>query len=449
MRKTLLTVTCGMVVAAMTVAAGADQLTAQQKALAKRAAEVDCYRNLAERVMGLQINSETLVRDFVTESDIIETSVDTFIKGIRLGKPMFYEDGTCVIRGEVTYEKVIAELKKIHSAHYKGDRVRESDFESMIKRKERTVIEAEGMGAPREEPPVMDPNGTVDEPMPEAAPKPSIPSIWRQVMPQGRLMARRAAQLDAYRKLAEQLRGFKITSDTYVRDFVAESDEIATSLNTTLKGAREVRTYFYDDELICEVTMEIPWQRIIATIKTTAVKHQRDDIIKTEYFKDVEKRVEKKYYRATGMGVPPQQYMKQQAPADTVSADASVTVPDWSTKPIRAVGEAPIMTEKYASEAQARLMAQRAAELDAKRKLAEQVDGFAIQSETSVKDFVTENDEIRTQLRSTLYGAYVADTENTGETMMVTVELPGAHVWSIFADQLRLKSLKMHYETVN
>jgi len=50
-------------------------------------------------------------------------------------------------------------------------------------------------------------------------------------------------------------------------------------------------------------------------------------------------------------------------------------------------------------------MAYRAAELDARRKLAEQIDGLIIRSETSVRDFVAENDEIRTSMMTFQQGA--------------------------------------------
>ena len=48
-----------------------DVAEAQKKLLSKRAAEADAYRKLAEAVYGLQINSRTYVKDYVTESDEI------------------------------------------------------------------------------------------------------------------------------------------------------------------------------------------------------------------------------------------------------------------------------------------------------------------------------------------------------------------------------------------
>ena len=61
---------------------------------------------------------------------------------------------------------------------------------------------------------------------------------------QARVMARRAATVDAYRQLIEQVKGLQLDSQTYVRDFVAESDVIATDLDNFLKGARIMDTRF-------------------------------------------------------------------------------------------------------------------------------------------------------------------------------------------------------------
>ncbi len=423
-KLTLITI----IVLAPFITASANQISdAQNKLLAKRAAEADCYRKLAERIMGLKINSTTLVRDFVTESDEINTELNTFIKGIRLGKPRWYDDGSCEVKGKVTYEKVVATIKDIYSRHYKGDKIKASDFHQMLTRKHRSIISAVGMGAPRPDAPIEQPDGTVDTPAPQTLPTYHIPPLWRKIGPQGRLLAKRAAELDAYRRLAEQLRGFKITSDTYVKDFVTQSDEINTELNTTLRGAREVKVYFHDDEPICEVTLEIPWRKVIATIRESYTRHIKGDHVKASDFKEITTRVEKKYFRATGMGIPPQRFLTRAKSA------MKITPPDWMQKPISATGQAPIMKDKPA--AQAKLLAARAAELDAKRKLAERINGLTISSQTTIKDFVTQNDEIRSEMMSTLAGAYVKDTQFSDDLATVTVQILGFRVLNVIAEE--------------
>jgi hypothetical protein len=57
---------------------------------------------------------------------------------------------------------------------------------------------------------------------------------------QHRLMAMRAAQVDAYRNLAEQVYGFRVWGNTTVSAFVTQNDAIRTYVDAFIRGARLV-----------------------------------------------------------------------------------------------------------------------------------------------------------------------------------------------------------------
>ena len=80
-------------------------------------------------------------------------------------------------------------------------------------------------------------------------------------------MAIRAARVDAQRQLLERIKGLRLNSNTLVRDFITEYDEIRTRAEGLVIGASEVSTYLHHDELIAEVTMEVPVQKVIEKIK--------------------------------------------------------------------------------------------------------------------------------------------------------------------------------------
>lgn len=63
------------------------------------------------------------------------------------------------------------------------------------------------------------------------------------------------------------------------------------------------------------------------------------------------------------------------------------------------------------NQAQARLMAERAAKVDAMRNLLEQAYGVTIRSHTTVKDFITQNDTIKAKVDAYIRGARVVDTK--------------------------------------
>jgi hypothetical protein len=403
---------------------------AQNKLLAKRAAEADAYRKLAETIRGLHITSETVVRDFVTESDIIETELDTFIKGARFGEPRWYEDLSCEIEAEVTVAKLITHLKELHTRHYQGDTVKGTDFEQMKQTIKKDIIKVVGMGAPRPDLPPGLPEG-VEEVLTQVdvtpPPSPPIPELWKDMGPQARMMAKRAAELDALRKLFERIKGLRITSDTRVRDFVTEWDVINTEAKGYLVGARAVKEYYQTDEPICEVTYAIPVEQVITTIKELHHRHYKGDRVTGTDIVNIKKQFKRDTFEATGMGVPPQKYVQ------VVAAKSEIGYPDWVSTKITVTGQG---TDPEIDTPQGKLKAARAAELDAKRKLAEQIHGMQISSDTLVRDFVTEYDEVNAQLDTVLAGAMVDRTNFTDGVCEVTVSVPGMEVWSVLHQQL-------------
>ena len=112
---------------------------------------------------------------------------------------------------------------------------------------------------------------------------------------------------------------------------------------------------------------------------------------------------------------------------------------NWTDQYIEAEGSSIMDSSRFKLRNQAKLMAQRGAELDAKRKLAETIAGLTIQSETEVRDFITEYDQVRTQLNAVIDGAYIkGKPQFTDQMASVTVELPAARVWKVIADEIKI-----------
>ena len=326
---------------------------AQNKLLARRAAEADCYRKLAETVYGVKINSETHVRDFITESDEIRAGVDTFIRGVRLGQPRYYEDGACEVEAEVTVAKLISTLKEAHTAHYKGNTVKTTDFEQIKESIKTDVIKVTGSGAPRPDLPPNLPQGVeqaITPLPPEYKPRPSCPcpASGSPVPPNERLMAERAGEVDAMRKLLEQIKGLRLTSDTLVRDFITESDEISTQAQGS-SSARRVGKYLHEDELIAEVTMEVPVEQVVTKIKELHSEHYHGNKVTTTDIQNIKQTVDRQYIQATGSGVPRRQIISQ-------VQSSGVEMPQWMDRTIEATGEG---TDPGMDTAQGKLKAAR------------------------------------------------------------------------------------------
>jgi hypothetical protein len=71
---------------------------ANARPMALRAAKIDALRNLLEITKGVQIDSATTVRDFMVESDVINTQVSGLVKGAVVVDQQYMSDGTVEVR---------------------------------------------------------------------------------------------------------------------------------------------------------------------------------------------------------------------------------------------------------------------------------------------------------------------------------------------------------------
>lgn len=110
---------------------------------------------------------------------------------------------------------------------------------------------------------------------------------------------------------------------------------------------------------------------------------------------------------------------------------------DWSTGMISAVGiGAP--PANPANPAQARAMAERAAQVVAYRNLLESVKGVQVDSQTTVENFMVTSDVIRTQVSGFVQGAMIMDKKYMSDgSVEVTV---GMKLTGALADQLLPKT---------
>lgn len=263
---------------------GWENVMPQGRLMAKRAAEVDGMRKLAERIKGLRISSSTFVKDFVAEDDRIQTDLLTFIKGVRKGEPRYEPDQICSVDCSVTLEQVVTQLKELHTRYYKGDKYKATDFDQITQNVQKKVITETGNGVP---PPKYIKNAVEVESVSIDTPgwiTQTVRATGNGAPPedmagtaQGKLMAARAAEVDAKRKLAEQLDGLVIQGTTTVRDFVAEHDDIRTDMQTFLLGAHPVGDPEYDADGIATVTVEIPLERLwqVISVRMTSLEVRR------------------------------------------------------------------------------------------------------------------------------------------------------------------------------
>jgi hypothetical protein len=82
----------------------------QARPMALRAAKIDAMRNLLETTKGVQIDSNTVVRDFMVESDVISASVDGMVRNAQVVKQEYLSDGTVEMTMQMSLSGGFAQL---------------------------------------------------------------------------------------------------------------------------------------------------------------------------------------------------------------------------------------------------------------------------------------------------------------------------------------------------
>jgi len=74
---------------------------AQAYALAKRAATADAYRLIAEKVKGVRVDGEDLIKNMMVKRSTVRTSVKAMVRNANIVETTF-KDGLCEVEMEIT-----------------------------------------------------------------------------------------------------------------------------------------------------------------------------------------------------------------------------------------------------------------------------------------------------------------------------------------------------------
>jgi hypothetical protein len=255
----------------------------RERLKATRAAELDADRLLAERIYGLQVDSETTVADLAAGDDTIAGAVSaTLVGSITTEAPEYLPDGRVQVVRAVKIREVIDTLNRV----IKGKRL---DDGSLVTTSDNTKT-----------------NRTTNDKIIDVMGNAALPGSEGHQ----KIMAKRAAEMDAYRRLAGRMLGVKIDGKTTVRDFALEHDEILASLSQVLKAATPTAVKYNKSDGSCAVTMEVKTQDIIRTTK----RYLKGTTTKTE----IKDEIQEKTFSETGQGA-----MRDFAQGDAPSGGSS------------------------------------------------------------------------------------------------------------------------------
>ena len=238
----------------------------RERLKAVRAAELDGDRLLIERVYGMKVDANTTVNDLALDNDQIGNAVRaTLVGAINVGEPEFLADGQVQVVRAVKIQEIIETLERAMKRKILSDGSMKtvSDTSNTTRKVNDKVIDVMGNAA--------------------------LPGSEGHA----KVMAKRAAELDAYRRLAGRMMGVTISGTTTVKDFCLDNDKVVAALSQTLKAATPTAIKYKSDGS-CAVTMEIKVADIIRTTRRLMNSGGEKTEIKDE--------IETRTFSETGMG---------------------------------------------------------------------------------------------------------------------------------------------------
>ncbi len=251
---------------------------------AKRVAELDATAKLVERVYGMQLSGESRVLDFVLESDLIRGELERFIRGVRDVDVRYTGDLTVEVVRRVTVRQVVETLTETIRRHKLAGTVREEVLRNVDRKTLDTVLAVLGNGA--------------------------VPDSKGHTM----VMAKRAAEMDAMRKLAVMIAGTRVFRTTEVRKLMLENDRIAAEVGATVKGAKTTRIVYQDDGS-CAVTMDLKLREVIETLTRSVERYVKDGRVVEKVKKEAREEHRDKVLTVVGEGAPRHETPETVAPA--------------------------------------------------------------------------------------------------------------------------------------
>jgi hypothetical protein len=243
---------------------------------AETVARADAMRKLLERVWGLEVYGQTSVYDLVHADKEVEARLQGVLNGMKEKKWHYYDDGSCQVEMVVTWRELVEKVETTVNETLKGDRViKRDEFIKVNVDTKDTDITMWGSGAL------------------EGSPGVEI------------IQAQRAAEVDAYERLAGRVVGVQIDAQTTVRDMVLESDEINATVAAALRGVEftDYRTKPKWIEADATINIAMVIQRVERTYNQIVEKKKWGRTKVTEdAFEKVIQKVKTEEFRTTGKG---------------------------------------------------------------------------------------------------------------------------------------------------
>ncbi len=397
-------------------AAAAGYTPAQTEALAVRMAQVDAVNRLTEMVLGVRLASGETVREALGAGSRKEIALRVFLRSARMvGPARVYSDGVAEVDVQAPADAVAEEVGSLTG---RPDAARAA-MASLVVGPVTANLSASGRGTA--------PPDLLSEAVQRivAAPRDELPAMypagWRRVTAAGRVLAARAARIDAYDRMAERLRGILLGRTETVADLADASAGARAAFDAYVRSLPVADAPRFMPDRIAEVQVQAPVAGLIEFLKhlrglhgAAAVTEERLDRLSVQ--------IKSERIAVTGRGMPPPDAIRARS---TAEAAGGAALPDWATEALEAVGTADLRP-RVDDAGRGRLLAVRSAKARAQAALEKRVDAIALDGGTTVRERAARDPVFRRDLETFLDSARTVAGRSLrdGRAWEVTLRLP-------------------------
>lgn len=238
---------------------------------AERVARADAMRKMLEKLYGVRLDAHHTVYDLARDNERVNAALQGTLKGMRELRWVYTPEGICQVEMAVTWETVVEEVRKVLRTYCDGCGTYTHEVQEVNLRSYQTEVTVWG-------------NGAIE----------GTPAVKH-------IQALRAAEVDAYKRLAARIMGIRITADTTVRDMAFQSDRIQTAIETVIKGGN-FTDYVFEPRVV-KVRCEVKLESLVAQLKILHTETKTQHRVTSTQIADLQVSTQEKIIAETGVGI--------------------------------------------------------------------------------------------------------------------------------------------------
>ena len=250
----------------------------------------------------------------------------------------------------------------------------------------------------------------------------------------GRLLARRAAEADAYSALLDTIGRLEVTPGRRLNAFLEAKAAIRAAVQTALRQEATLGVEFAPDR-IAVVRVSISMRALLRILMRVHTEHYEGDQFAAADFRTMALRVGDENLTAAGLAAPPAHTLVRRGYALT-----EYNTPAWATGSLTAGGryvpaDGETLDETTLADA---------ARLDALDQLRQKVEGLVIQNKITVSEFLGYHQDLKSDVVLLLSGAHPNGQPRAVPDggLEVQVELPLGRLWEILRRAMTLEEVE-------